>query len=147
MNGLVANRSGGITLIELIISLAVLSVVLSGAHSWFDNHVIRSKIAEAVAVTESAKTAVIVTCTEDPDITALTNSAVGYSLPGSLYVKDVSVSGSCALPIITILTANTGLLIDPTLTIAGDNSIANGQSSWTCVSDGLDMHVPDTCSI
>jgi len=145
MNRLTTNPFGGFTLIALIIILAVISVVLMGAQSWYANHTIRTKIAEALSTADSAKTAITITCTEDPSIAALNNNLVGYNLPTSLYAKSVTLSGSCTSPIITVLTINTGLIIDPTLTITGGNSVENEQWSWTCASDGLDIHVPNTC--
>ena len=145
MNRLIANSGRGITLIELIIAVAFTSVVFSGAHSWHANHTIRTKIAQALSTVDSAKMAINVTCTEDPGIAALTNNQIGHSYPTSLYVKNLTVSGTCTSPIITVLTVNTGLLVDPTLTITSDNSANNVQRSWTCASDGLNVHMPDAC--
>ena len=145
MSRLTVNPAGGFTLIELIILVAVTSVVLSGAHSWYANHAIRTKITEALSTANSAKLAITITCTEDPSVTALTNNLAAYNFPTSLYVKGVTLSGSCSSPVITVNTVNTGLLIDPTLTITSDNSADNVQRSWTCASDGLDVHMPDAC--
>ena len=145
MSRLTVNPAGGFTLIELIILVAVISVVLSGAHSWYANHTIRVKIGAALSTADSAKLAITITCTEDPSVTALTNNLAAYNFPTSLYVKGVTLSGSCSSPVITVNTVNTGLLIDPTLTITSDNSADNVQRSWTCASDGLDVHMPDAC--
>ena len=145
MRQLTINPSGGLTLIELIIGVAVLSVFLSGAHSWYTNHLIRTKINQALSEAESAKLAITITCTEDSSATALTNNLAAYNFPTSLYVKGVTLSGSCSAPVITVNTVNTGLLIDPTLTITGNHLVGNGQLSWICASDGLDIHVPDSC--
>jgi prepilin-type N-terminal cleavage/methylation domain-containing protein len=145
MNRLVTNLNGGFTLIETIIAVAAISILLSGAHSWYANHTIRVKTGAAFSTADSAKLAITITCTEDPLVTALTNNLAAYNFPTSLYVKGVTLSGSCSSPVITVNTVNTGLLIDPTLTITGDNLVGNGQLSWICASDGLDIHVPDTC--
>ncbi len=145
MNRLITNLNGGFTLIETTIVMAAISIFLAGAYSWLGNHAIRTKIDEVLPIADSAKKAIIVTCTEDPTITTLTNSLLGHEFPTSLYVKGVTLSGSCSSPVITVNTVNTGLLIDPTLTITGDNLVGNGQLSWICASDGLDIHVPDTC--
>jgi prepilin-type N-terminal cleavage/methylation domain-containing protein len=145
MSRLTVSPSGGFTLIELIIAVAVLSVVLSGAHSWFANHTIRTKIGVALSVAVSAKKSILINCTEEPGIAALESSLIGHSSSKSLYVENLTLSGTCASPVITVITANTGLLIDPTLIITGDKSIGKGQLSWTCASDGLDIHVPDAC--
>ena len=137
--------SGGVTLIELIIVVAVLSVVLSGAHSWHANHSIRTKINLALSEADSAKLAITITCAEDPRITVLKSSLIDQNDPTSLFVESITLSGSCASPVITVITTNTGLLINPTLIITGDNSLRKGQPSWTCASDGLDVHVPYLC--
>jgi prepilin-type N-terminal cleavage/methylation domain-containing protein len=142
---LTIHPSGGVTLIELIIAVAVLSLVLSGAHSWYANHSIRTKINLALSEADSAKLAITVTCAEDPGITVLKSGLAGHNESKSLYVESVTLSGSCASPVITVITTNTGLIINPTLIITGDNSIGNGQQSWTCASDGLEIHAPYIC--
>ena len=139
MSRLTINPGGGFTTIEALIVVAVLSVILSGAHSWHANHAIRTKIAEALSIANTAKMAINVACTENSGIAELTNNQIGHSFPASLYVKSITVSGSCTSPIITVLTVNTGLLIDPTMTITSDNSVNNVQQPWTCASDGLDI--------
>ena len=138
------NPGWGFTLIELVIVVAVLSVILSGAHSWFANHTIRTKIGEALSVADSAKKTILITCTEEPGVAALESSLIGHSSSKSLYVENVTLSGSCASPVITVITVNTGLLIDPTLIITGD-LVESGQPAWTCSSDGLNLHMPDVC--
>ena len=145
MSRLTINPGGGFTTIEALIVVAVLSVILSGAHSWHANHAIRTKIAEVLSTADTAKMAINIACTENSGIAELTNNQIGHSFPASLYVKSITVSGSCTSPIITVLTVNTGLLIDPTLTITSDNSVNNVQRSWTCASDGLNVHMPDAC--
>jgi Tfp pilus assembly protein FimT len=139
------NPGWGFTLIELLIIVAVLSVVLSGAHSWHANYAIRIKIAEAISTADSAKTAIHVACTENPGISVLTNNTTGQGFPTSPYVESISISGSCTSPVITVLTVNTGMLVDPMLTIKSDNSVDNDLWSWTCASDGLNVHMPDVC--
>ena len=145
MNRIIASPGRGFTLIEQIIVVAVLIISVTGMQSWFSDHAIRSKIIEALSVADSAKIAIIITCTENPSITALTNSVIGHGFPASNYVKRVTTSGSCTSPVITVITINTDLLIDPTLTITGKNLLVNKQASWTCISDGLDLHMPDNC--
>ena len=144
MSRIAVNPCRGITLIELIIAAAVLSVVLSGGHSWFANHTIRIKIGEALSVADSAKKTIFITCTEEPGIAALESSLISHSSSKSLYVESVTLNGSCASPVITVITTNTGLLIDPTLIITGD-LVESGQPAWTCASDGLNVHMPDAC--
>jgi Tfp pilus assembly protein PilE len=58
MSRLTVNPGAGFTLIELIILVAVTSVVLSGAHSCYANHTIRTKIGVALSTADSAKMAI-----------------------------------------------------------------------------------------
>ena len=145
MNRSIAHPGGRFSCIEQLIVVAVLTISVSGMGSWFSNYAIRSQINEALSVANSAKTAIIITCTENPGITALTNSVIGHGFPASYYVKEITTSGSCTSPVITVITINTALMIDPTLTITGNNLVENKQPSWTCISDGLDLHMPDNC--
>jgi type IV pilus assembly protein PilA len=135
----------GFTLIELMIVVAVIAIILTLALPLYSNYTTRAKIGEALSVANAAKTAVASTCVEDPTIAALTNSRAGYSFQASTYVQSVTVGGPCLAPTIIVLTTNTGANIDPTLTITGDFTIGSGRISWDCVSDGLNVHLPDSC--
>jgi len=145
MNRLPIHPSKGITFIELMIALAATFVFLAGANSWYDNHTIRVRLSEALVVADAAKLAIIFTCTENTSLTELSNDKIGHSFPRSGYVKSVSLSGSCTQPSIMLATENTGLLVNPTLTINGELETGGGQMTWRCASDGLEVHVPKKC--
>jgi len=137
--------TGGFTLIELLIVVAVISIILTLAIPTYSNYSIRTKISEALSFAESAKTAAASTCRKDRTITKLNNQLAGYDFPASEYVQNVVLGGACEAPIITISTRATGARPNPVLTIAGAYTDKPGQFTWTCVSSGLNLHVPETC--
>jgi type II secretory pathway pseudopilin PulG len=135
----------GFTFVELLILLAVISILFTGGHKWYANHTIRTKVEQAISVANTAKTAIAVACAENPAITTLTKDGIGHAFPTSEYVHGVIVGGPCTAPTITVYTDNTGVLINPTLTLTGAMTGVSRQLSWTCVTDGLHVHVPNTC--
>ena len=135
----------GFTVVELMILVAVISILFTGGYKWYANHTIRTKVDQALSVANTAKTAIAVACAEDPAITTLTKDGIGHAFPTSEFVQGVIVGGPCSAPTITVFTDNTGVLINPTLTLTGAKTEDSGQLSWTCITDGLHVHVPNTC--
>ena len=145
MTRLKAHPECGFTFVELMILLAVISILFTGGHKWYANHTIRTKVEQAISVANTAKTAIAVACAEDPAITTLTKDGIGHAFPTSEFVQGVIVGGPCTAPTITVFTDNTGVLINPTLTLTGAMTGGSGQLSWTCATDGLHVHAPNTC--
>jgi type IV pilus assembly protein PilA len=138
--------ANGFTLIELMIVIAVIAIILTLAIPTYKNFTIRAKIAEALSVSNSAKTAVASACQELTSTTTLTNALAGYSFQASKYVSDITLDGPCSTPTITITTFDTGAQPDPVLTITGDFTMTTGQVvTWVCVSNGPNIHVPEAC--
>ena len=135
----------GITFVELAIFAAVLLISLAGLYSWIQGHAIRKHVAEALLVAQSAKSAIETTCTEDSTLQNLNSRLLGYRFKPSIYVANISLGGSCEDPQIRLVTMNTGLEPDLSITIVGKRSDSNGSVVWTCQSDGLDIHLPKIC--
>ena len=137
-------KAKGFTLIELMIVIGVIAVILTLAVPAYSGYAIRAKVAEALVLAAGAKTAVGVTCVEDPTIAALNSSNVGYAFNGATdYVLSIAVSGPCLQPVISVQTRNTGATPDPVITLTG--LLANGRIQFTCATNGLNTHVPKDC--
>ena len=135
----------GITWVELLIFLSVLSILMAGAYSWIDGYFTRTKVSEALTVVQSAKTAIETSCTENPTMRELNSNLLGYDFRPSVYVSGISVGGSCDAPRIQLVTTNTGLEPELTISVAGDRRRGSGAIEWVCRSDGLERHVPKAC--
>jgi type IV pilus assembly protein PilA len=133
----------GFTFVELLVVFAAVFVMLAGAQSWLANYSVRSKLAEALSDAEPVKFEIVLACNERPDIEDLTSANLGIAPPTSLYVESVTVGGSCNGPHISVQTANTGLLVDPTFILA--QNLETEGARWTCSSTALDVHTPIGC--
>ena len=135
----------GFTLIELMIVVAVIAIILTLAIPTYSNYSIRVKISEAISMTEAAQTAATSFCQDDRTITSLNNQLAGYEFQASKYVQNIILSGDCDAPIITMTTRATGARPNPVLTMTGDFANKSDQIKWTCVSSGLNIHLPESC--
>jgi type IV pilus assembly protein PilA len=137
--------SSGITLIELIIVVAFIAVILTLALPAYSNYTIRAKIDESLSIASSAKTSIIFACQTDPSLTSLSNRAANYNFEAANYIYNIEIGGDCDAPTITITTQATGAQLDPVFTITGDFNSKTRRMSWLCMSDGLEIHVPESC--
>jgi type IV pilus assembly protein PilA len=127
-----------------MIVLAVIAIILALAIPAYINYSIRAKVSESLSLGAAAKTMLASTCQEDPTLTDLTNQKGGYDFQESKYVFSIELGGNCSAPTITITTQGTGAQPDPVLTITGDFT-RGARTTWTCVTSGLNVHVPKTC--
>lgn len=140
--------SKGFTLIELMIVIAIVAILLALALPAYQDYTIRAKVTEGLSLGASPKLAVSETCQSDPLATPAADSGYAF-VPGTDdddYVLSIVISGTCAVPVVTITTQNTGAAADPVLVLTGDVQPNSGQIEWDCTtSSGLPQHVPVSC--
>lgn len=139
--------ASGFTLIELMIVVAIIAIILTLALPVYTNYTIRAKVGEALSVAAATKTAVTITCMENPDLTDLNNNAAGYSFAATTWVESINVSEDCSEPLITIVTRQTGAPDPaPEITLTGFPDMAGGKFTWVCASPNAPNHLlPATC--
>jgi type IV pilus assembly protein PilA len=145
LNRLTTSHRGGLTLIELIIAVAISTIILAMAVPAYSNYSIRAKIGESLSVASPAKTSIIFACQTDPTIRNLSNQVLGLKFEATKYISNIEIGGDCEEPTIMISTQATGAQPDPVLTITGDFAGATRRVTWRCVSDGLEIHLPESC--
>jgi len=135
----------GLSALELIIIFAVTAICVAAGAPLLTDFSVRAKVVEALTVADGAKTALTMTCDEQPNLSSLTEELIGFTFQKTNYVQAVYLDGSCSLPIIKIVTTNTGALIDPTLVFSGNFLNGMGKNGWTCSSDGISAQLPKEC--
>ena len=135
----------GFTLIELMIILAVIAIILTLAIPTYSNYSIRNKMGEAISLSETTKVAVMSFCKQDRLVANLSKRMADFEFQTSRYVKKIVVSGSCNAPTITMTTQATGAKPSPVLTFNGDFAENADHITWTCLSSGLNIHLPESC--
>ena len=128
-----------------MIVVAVMTIILTLAIPTYSNYSIRAKISEAITFAETAEIAIASVCQEDRKITSLTNQLAGYKFQASKYVQKIVINGTCDIPVIKVTTRATGTRPNPQLTLTGKFADDTDQITWTCVSSGLNIHVPESC--
>jgi len=140
-----SRQAAGFTLIELMIVVAIITVILSLALPVYTNYTTRTKVGEALSMAAAAKTATATICFNDPEVDSLTDSKVDYENTVSRYVLSVSISGSCAGPVITVQTQNIGTTPNIVLTLTGSFNGSQSRIDWVCTSNTVNQNVPTKC--
>lgn len=141
----VSRPEKGITLIELMIIVASIAIIFTVALPVYKSYTIRAKLDESLSVAVAAKTAVAKICIGDPTIDPLTNRKAGYAFVAFRYVRSISLSGSCATPLITLHTQVTG--VNPAIILLLKGSLNDSRSGidWICTSNTSNRNLPVEC--
>lgn len=127
MKKLIGTRpSGGFTLIELMIVIAIVAILATVALPAYQTYAQRARFTEVIAATGPAKTAIdICVQTGGSDCTDAGNNAVASGVD-TLYVDKVEVTGTGPW---TVTATATGELNNETFILLGTGS--DGRVKWT----------------
>lgn len=145
MNRFAAHCLRGFSAIDLLIVFSITCICVVTGTPFLSNYAVRSKITEAIAVADSARTAITVVCAEAPNLGILDNRAAGFTFTPTRYVSDLELEGSCATAIIRLQTADTGARPDPVVTLTGVQRPGENRMDWTCSGSGPELHLPSHC--
>jgi type IV pilus assembly protein PilA len=132
----------GFTLIELMIVLAILSIIVGVAVPAYQDFTVRAKVAEGMNVATTAKNAVVETLHSLGNIPNQTST--GFQFFGTKYVQSVTIASGTG--VIEITTRDTGAPVNPVLQLTPDLTNTRASLRWSCtLSAGETRHVPSEC--
>lgn len=134
-------RTAGFSIIELMVSLAILGVLATIAISAYNDYLVRARVSEVLQLSSTLKAAITeYRLTQGVMPTSYTQ--VGGSTPSTQYVNSISVGTA---GVITITGNQTTLGTGGPLSITLTPTFSNGAVLWTCQSSGQTQYAPGSC--
>ena len=133
----------GFTLIELMITVAIVGILAAVALPAYQDYTIRAQITEGMSLAAGAKSTVA-EFHSNKGVLPVTNAAAGYSGAVGKYVSAVAIGAGGVITATMGGAANsniTGTFV--TLTPAED--AATGVLRWTCASTANAKYLPSSC--
>jgi type IV pilus assembly protein PilA len=143
-------RPAGFTLIELMITVAIIAILVSLAVTAYNQSIGKAQLSEAFTVTDGLKADVLNyyhqtgKCPVQGISGGLASSPASYS---GKYVANVNVTtaaGSCVITATMRSASVSPALRGKQVTFTMNESSAN-PSHWSCDSDAAVVYVPQTC--
>ncbi len=145
-----SHRMRGVSLVEVIIVFALVSIIFTYALPDVHDQLVRSSVEDSLKLAGPAQDALLKTCNANGAAIVKTNLDAGYFyIPSGTeqdHVNNILLGANCSKGsmFIVIWTTSTGAETDPILELSADGSGAD--RSWTCHTiRGELRHVPSAC--
>lgn len=143
----------GFTLIELMISVAIVGILAAVGFSLYETYTIRGQVSEGFVLVEGLKTAVVENY-QNTGIFPANNASIGIGTIQGKYIGSIVSSGNTTQDVLTVnysshAPQSSNISIDGgTVTFTATPS-SDGSIQWVCTPDGtiiLQKYVPSNCT-
>lgn len=141
-----AMNQSGFTLIELMITVAIVGILAAIAFPAYQDYVIRAQVAEGYTLTEGAKTAVIESYVSNGDLGKITSNAdVNYAGARGKYVLSVVVGPNGVIT--STFGANANVKVAGASIVLTPTESGTGTLIWACsyTAPVVGKYVPNSC--
>lgn len=138
-----AKAQKGFTLIELMITVAIVGILAAVALPAYQDYTIRAQVAEGMALASGAKSAVAEYHANKGSFPT-TNTEAGFSGAVGKYVSAVAVGTGGIIEASFGGDANTNLS-GKKLTLTPTEDTTTGNVKWACSSDAAAKYLPQSC--
>ncbi|SAL47182.1 fimbrial protein pilin [Caballeronia peredens] len=147
LSNIKASASKGFTLIELMITVAIVGILAAVALPAYQDYTIRGQVSEGFVLSGGVQTAVAEYYAQNGSFPA-TLTTVGLSDPVGKYVSDIAEAGTASQGVITITyggASNTKIAAKTVTLTASDPG--TGVVQWKCAPVSLaQKYVPSSCN-
>ena len=144
VNQLKAKAQKGFTLIELMITVAIVGILAAVALPAYQDYTIRAQVAEGLTLADGAK---VVVAEYHANHGSLPNSAsdAGYSGATGKYVTATDIGANGVITATFGNQANTKLA-NSTISLEPTEDTTTGNLKWDCQSTAAQKYVPSSCT-
>ncbi|WP_279610004.1 pilin [Burkholderia contaminans] len=145
LNTIKANTQKGFTLIELMITVAIVGILAAVALPAYQDYTIRAQVAEGFTLAEGAKTAVSEYFANAGTLPA-DGPTANYGGATGKYVTGVAVAAGAITA--TYGNSSNAKIIGGTVTLTPKPDVNTGVLVWSCSYDGtkvVQKYVPSSC--